>query len=137
MRLPACEVLIADEKAEPKSRAVAFGVRGDGLREKRKYDEAIAAYNTGFDLDSSLALILNGRGLAYVNKGDDDRAIADYNMALQMHPNYPQVLNNRGVVSVRKGEFQRALDDFNASLKYTRGATTGTIPISTGLMRSR
>lgn len=122
VRLPACEVLIADEKAEPKSRAIGYGIRGDALREKRKYDEAIAAYNTGFDLDSTLAWILNGRGLAYANKGDDERAIADYNMALQMRPNYPQVLNNRGVVSVRKGEFQRALDDFDASLKYTRGA---------------
>ena len=120
-RLPACEVLIANEKADPKSRAVAYGIRGDALREKRRNDEAIAAYNAGFDLDSSLAFILNGRGLAYSNKGDDEHAIADYNKALQLRPNYPQALNNRGVVSMRKGEFQRAIDDFNASLKYTTG----------------
>ena len=120
-RLPACEALIADEKADPKSRATAYGIRGDALREKRKNDEAIAAYNAGFDLDSSQAWILNGRGLAYANTGDDQRAIADYNVALQMRPNYPQALNNRGVVSMRKGEFQRAIDDFNASLRYVRG----------------
>jgi tetratricopeptide (TPR) repeat protein len=119
LRLAACETVIADDKVSAKSRAVAYGVRGEALAKKRDYDGAIAAFSAAHDADPDNVSYLSWRGLAYSDKGDDAHALADYDLCLQMRPNFATANNNRGLVFMRQGDLQRAFDEFSAALKTT------------------
>ena len=90
-RLAACETVIADNKMPAKSRAGAFGVRGEALVKKRDYDGAIVAYTAAIDLVPDNAGHFNMRGLAYSSKGEDERALADYAQSSKLQPNFSQL----------------------------------------------
>jgi tetratricopeptide (TPR) repeat protein len=117
-RLDACERVIVGGKAAPKDLAIALGVRGNALLNKRDYDKAIAAYTDALKSDPDNVGIIDARGIAYERKGQDDLAMADYNLALQKRPTFAAPYNNRGTVFLRRGALQSALDDFSASIKY-------------------
>jgi tetratricopeptide (TPR) repeat protein len=116
-RAPACEKIITAGNAAPKDLSVALLVRGDTLAAKRDYDGAITAYTDGLKADPENARNLEGRGIAYGNKGQDDLAMADYNAALLKRPNYAAPYNSRGVLYLRKGALQSAFDDFSAAIR--------------------
>jgi tetratricopeptide (TPR) repeat protein len=117
-RQDACERVIVGGKATPKDLAIALGVRGNALLNKRDNDKAIAAYADALKSDPDNVGIIDARGIAYERKGQDDLAMADYNLALQKRPTFAAPYNNRGTVFLRKGALQSALDDFSASIKY-------------------
>ncbi|QPF83677.1 caspase family protein [Bradyrhizobium genosp. L] len=118
-RLAACETVIADDRITGKSRAAAFGYRGDTLAKKRDYDGAIAAFSGALSADPDNVSYLNSRGVAYSNKGDDQHAMADFGRCIELNPRYSNPYNNRGLIYMRTGELQRALADFNLAVRYT------------------
>jgi tetratricopeptide (TPR) repeat protein len=118
-RLAACEGVIADDKITGKSKAAAFGVRGEALNKKRDYDGAILAFSAALGADPDNASYINSRGIAYSNKGDDEHALADYGFALQIRPNFASPYNNRGLIFMRNGDLPRALEEFNSALRLS------------------
>ena len=117
VRFDACERVIAAGKAAPKDLGVANGVKGQAFLNRHNYDKAIAAFDAAHAADPDELSYINGRGLAYEDKGDDEHAMADYNLILQMRPKGPVALNNRGTLYLRKGMLQNALDDFSGAVK--------------------
>jgi tetratricopeptide (TPR) repeat protein len=118
-RLAACESVIADDKITGKSKAAAFGVRGEALNKKRDYDGAILAFSAALGADPDNASYINSRGIAYSNKGDDEHALADYGLALQFRPTFASPYNNRGLIFMRNGDLSRALDELNSAVKLS------------------
>jgi tetratricopeptide (TPR) repeat protein len=118
-RLAACESVIADDKITGKSKAAAFGVRGEALNKKRDYDGAILAFSAALGADPDNASYINSRGIAYSNKGDDEHALADYGLALQIRPTFASPYNNRGLIFMRNGDLSRALDELNSAVKLS------------------
>jgi tetratricopeptide (TPR) repeat protein len=121
VRLTACTAVTADDKTTGKPKAYAHWYLGDSLIKKRDYDGAIAAFNKALEFDPDNVTALNGRGIAYSNKGDDEHALADYDLCLQKRPNFGSAYNNRGVIFMRRGELQRAYDEFNIALSLNAG----------------
>jgi tetratricopeptide (TPR) repeat protein len=126
-RLAACDSVIADDGITGKSKAAAFGFRGDALNKKRDYDGAILAFNAAHDADPDNASYLNSRGIAYSNKGDDEHALADYDLCLQLRPNFASPYNNRGLIFMRKGDLPRALEEFNSALRLSTSGVNRSI----------
>ena len=116
-RLAACETVIADNKMPAKSRAGAFGVRGEALVKKRDYDGAIVAYTAAIDLVPDNAGHFNMRGLAYSSKGEDERALADYAQSSKLQPNFSSPYNNRALIFMRQGDLQRALNELDSAVR--------------------
>lgn len=118
-RLAACESVIADDKITGKSKATAFGVRGEALNKKRDYDGAILAFSAALGADPDNVSYINSRGIAYSNKGDDEHALADYGLALQIRPTFASPYNNRGLIFMRNGDLPRALEELNSAVKLS------------------
>jgi tetratricopeptide (TPR) repeat protein len=118
-RLSACESVIADDKITGKSKAAAFGVRGEALNKKRDYDGAILAFSAALGADPDNASYINSRGIAYSNKGDDEHALADYGLALQIRPTFSSPYNNRGLIFMRNGDLSRALEELNSAVRLS------------------
>jgi tetratricopeptide (TPR) repeat protein len=117
-RAQACDTLLNADRVTGKDKAIALGVRGNTLINKREYDHALEALSPAVDLDPDNVVILNLRGVAHERKGQDDLAMADYNLAIQKRPTFGVPYNNRGTIYLRKAALQSALDDFNLSIKY-------------------
>lgn len=115
---PPAKASLPTTRLPAKSKAAAFGFRGDTLNKKRDYDGAIAAFSAAHDADPDSVSYLNSRGIAYSNKGDDEHALADYDLCLQMRPSFASPYNNRGIIFLRKGDLQSAFDEFNLAVKF-------------------
>jgi tetratricopeptide (TPR) repeat protein len=82
--------------------------RGDILRSKEHYSEAIAAYTSGIAKVGQLGAedwpVFYDRGIAYQNTHQWHEAEADFRRALQLAPDQPYVLNYLGYSLADKGE---------------------------------
>jgi tetratricopeptide (TPR) repeat protein len=90
-------------------------------------DSAIAAcdrlISSGKLKGAELAKAFDGRGRAWVHKGDHDLAIADYSEAIRHDPTYSNAYNNRGVAWFKKGDNERAIADFDNALRLAQDET--------------
>ncbi|MFT4121963.1 caspase family protein [Bradyrhizobium sp.] len=117
-RATACDNLLNANRVTGKDKAIALGVRGNTLINKRDYDHAIEALTPAIEADPDNVGIINLRGVAYERKGQDDLAMADYNLAIQKRANYGVPYSNRGTIQLRRGALQSALDDFSLAVKF-------------------
>ncbi len=80
--------------------ATALITKGDLLRDKGDYAEAISAYSGAIDRSAPLSAtdwpLLYARGVSYERNGDWDHAEGDFLQALALAPNQPDVLNYLG-----------------------------------------
>jgi len=60
-------------------------------------DEAINDYTRTINIDPTIGIAHQNRGLIYFDQGRYDDAIADYNVVIKIDPNYAFAYNNRGV----------------------------------------
>jgi lipoprotein NlpI len=65
----------------------------------------------------ALAITLNNRANAYLNKREYDRATQDYDRAIQLDPNSALAHNNRGTAYQHKGDYERALQDYDQAIR--------------------
>jgi tetratricopeptide (TPR) repeat protein len=91
---------------------LAARVRGDFNAAIVYYTQAI---DTGELTQAQLAVVLNGRGVAYDFIGEPDKAITDFNAAIQINANYGEAYINRGLAWVKKRDYDRGLADFTAA----------------------
>lgn len=89
--------LLRELIAEYPSRPEAAAELGDILREKNRYAEAIAAYNTAIsrigEPQPGNWVLFFARGIAYDRSHEWEKAEADLKEALRLAPNQPYVLN--------------------------------------------
>jgi tetratricopeptide (TPR) repeat protein len=75
-------------------------------------DTAIAACSTAIKANPNDAEAYQGRGSAFVRRGENERAIADYNAAIKISPEFGLPYFNRGLVLESKNQLKEALSDF-------------------------
>jgi Flp pilus assembly protein TadD len=89
---------------------VAAGMQlGDILRNKKRYGEAVSAYDEAIRRSASLGLperwtLFYDRGVALERSGQWQRAEADLSHALELKPDQPLVLNYLGYSWIDRGE---------------------------------
>ena len=82
---------------------------GDIFRNKKRYDEAAAAYNEAIERAAANGIperwaLFYDRGVSYERAGDWKKAEADLERALSLKPDQPLILNYLGYSWVDKGE---------------------------------
>lgn len=63
------------------------------------------------------ARVYNGRGVAYINKGQYDKALADFSRALEINSNYANIYYNRAYAYTNKDEHEKAISDYSEAIK--------------------
>ena len=104
--------------------------RGDTLLAEEHYDGVIAAYSEAIQfqdcnlaikhkpaLDSFLALALNNRSCAFLEKAEYDFAIQDCNLAIKYQPDFALAFCNSGSAFLGKGDCERAIQDYDQALR--------------------
>jgi tetratricopeptide (TPR) repeat protein len=76
-----------------------------------------AVIQSGDETPPNLAIALNKRGNAYLDKGQYDRAIQDFDQAIRLNPNYAGAFNNRGHAYDEKGQPDRAIQDYDQAIR--------------------
>jgi tetratricopeptide (TPR) repeat protein/serine/threonine protein kinase len=92
--------------------ALAYNMRADAFRKLRRYDEALADYGKGIELDPKDAWPWNDRAVAYLDLRQPDKALADSARAIELDPKFAKAWNNRGTVYLKLGQPGKALADF-------------------------
>lgn len=76
-----------------------------------RLDEAITQYSHAIALDPNIALIYQGRGVAYTGVQDYAAAIADFNRAIELDPDRSATYLERGRAYVGTQDFGAAETD--------------------------
>jgi len=84
---PEPEVELTDEERAEKKRkmdAIAAKERGNAFYKQKKFEEAIAAYDEAFSIDSTNITFINNKAAVYIEMGDSDKAIELCNEAIEL-----------------------------------------------------
>ena len=98
------------EMSVEQPKAVGADVQlGDILRDKKRFDEAAAAYNEAIERNTANGApdrwaLFYDRGVSYERAGQWKKAEADLEHALELKPDQPLILNYLGYSWVDKGE---------------------------------
>ncbi len=103
-------ILIGGGLFMPRPAAAESNVLDDCLSEAG--DTALAACSAAIKANPNDAEAFQGRGSAYVRRGENERAIADYNTAIKISPEFGLPYFNRGLVLESKNQLKEALSDF-------------------------
>ncbi|KIX13469.1 tetratricopeptide repeat protein [Dethiosulfatarculus sandiegensis] len=105
-----------------RDKLTALTLRGDLLRQKRQYDEALKDFNQALSLSEKYgdpqekAALYVRRGQAYRAQGEYVRSISDYNLALQINPYMADAYFHRGNAYRLRRRLKLALADFNQAI---------------------
>lgn len=91
--------------------------RADYFREGGRYEEAIADFSKGIELEPTDAYAYYKRGWCYELIGDDDAAMKDYNAGIDVDKAYPYIFLMRGELYLKCGEKEKADADFNEVIR--------------------
>lgn len=103
-------ILIAGGLLIPRPAAAESNVLDDCLGEAS--DAALTACSAAIKANPNDAEAYQGRGSAYVRRGENERAIADYNAAIKISPEFGLPYFNRGLILESKSQLKEALSDF-------------------------
>jgi len=95
--------------------------RGNVLRKKHDYDQAMADYNKAIRLDPDNVNAYLGRCSVFVDKADYGGAIENCDQALKRQPNNANARNNRcwarAILAGAQEQLKQALADCNEALR--------------------
>jgi len=102
----------------------AYNNRGNALKDKNLFEEAIADYNAAIKLKPDHYKAFNNRGIAKKNIGVNTNnidlireAIVDYDTALKIKTDYDDAYSNRGNAKRLLQDFEGALKDYNRAIE--------------------
>ena len=110
----------------------SYNNRGLAWYDQRKYDEAIADFDSALSLDPDYATGLYNRARCWRAKKDYDKAISDYTKAINLTTDHSLYYQGRGTLYETMGDFDNAIKDLstcvridskNAEAYYRRGST--------------
>ena len=103
-------ILDARRGTDDETRAV--NLQGIMLADDRRYDDAIAKYESATVLDPRFAIAYNNWGVALQDKNDFDGAIERYERAVQLDPTYAGPYNNWGNALRGKRDPEGAIEKY-------------------------
>lgn len=83
----------------------------------KRYKEAIGSYTEAIGMQNNIALIYNGRGVAWAFLKEFNKAIDDYAMAIKLEPQNATYYNNRANAYYGICELDQALFDLNSAIE--------------------
>ncbi len=95
----------------------ALGEYGNALMQLGRYDEALAALESGIALDPTNADFYVLQGLVYAHQEDATTALGLINQALVLDPQNDQLYFNRAIVHKERGDIRAALDDYTRAIQ--------------------
>lgn len=116
-RIDACTRLLADQRAAPGLRTLAYRGRGIAYGHKKLHELAILDFDEALKLSPRDRLALGYRGRALFQMGQYDRAMADYNEVIRLYPRSDRAYNERGLVFSRTGNQDAALSDYESAIR--------------------
>jgi tetratricopeptide (TPR) repeat protein len=82
----------------------------------RRFDEALASYDTGLSIEPGHAGLANNRGLALFSAGRLEEALAGFDAVLARQPENWEALNNRGLILLAMGRCPEALASYDRAV---------------------
>jgi len=96
--------------------AEAYYKHGSALRELKRFDEALAAFDKAIALQPDYAEAYNGRGIVLANLKRFDDALVGFDKAIALKPDYAGAYNNRANVLQDLERYAEALASFDKAL---------------------
>jgi tetratricopeptide (TPR) repeat protein len=81
---------------------------GNTLRNLKRYDESLSAYEQAIRLDPNYANACNGKGNVLWDLKRYDEALAAYEQAIRLDPNFANAYYNKGLALDKLGKSQEA-----------------------------
>jgi tetratricopeptide (TPR) repeat protein len=110
-------VRLREELAEARGHPGDWCMLGYELRTtRRRYEEALAAYDQALALSPADAFTWNNRGVTLSRLGRHEEALVSFDKALAIHPAYAYAWNNRGATLNDLGCYEGALTALDKAL---------------------
>ncbi len=93
--------------------------KGDILRVRKDYAQAIVYYRAALKKDRNNAQLYNKIGIAELQRGEYSAAASDFEKAIKRNRNYPEALNNVGSVAYVQKNYGKAIRYFKKALALT------------------
>ena len=113
----------SNARQQPQQTALSPMQQGGAYLAQRKYELAVKAYNSAFQVEPSgpryyhnRAVVYHNRAVAYLYLQQYDLAIKDLDVTIELEPLDPIALTNRGSAFLSMRAYERAITDFNMSL---------------------
>jgi tetratricopeptide (TPR) repeat protein len=90
--------------------------RGMGSYGQGNFDQAIFEFSKAIEVDPTLGIAYNNRGVVYAREGSLERAIADFTMAIANNSKDAQAYNNRGHAYTNLGRLSQAVEDYSRAI---------------------
>jgi tetratricopeptide (TPR) repeat protein len=88
----------------------------EALRATKRYEEALAAYRTGFAQDRPLAADISNFGIVLCEAGRMAEAIAQFRRAIAADDRFPEAWNNLANALQETGDYSGALEAYHRSI---------------------
>jgi tetratricopeptide (TPR) repeat protein len=129
-RAGSCSAVAADERADPRRRAMALVQRGILRRDLGQYGRAVADFGRALRVDPSFAEAYVERGLVHRERGFFDIAVRDFDAALAIDPTLPRAIEQRELAVTGQ------VDNFLEELQLLDDALSRD-PINASLLNNR
>jgi tetratricopeptide (TPR) repeat protein len=96
--------------------ALAYYDSGSALRDQRRFDAALAAFDQAIALKPDYAEAYNSRGIVLANLNRFDEALIAFDRAIALKPDYAEAYNNGALVLHSLGRLAEALAGFDKAL---------------------
>jgi lipoprotein NlpI len=97
---------------ERQPNAIDYYDRGNGYRDLKQWEEAIADYSKAIEIDPKYTHAYNNRAFAYAAINDADHAAADASKAIELDPKHAFAYQIRGFAEESQGKWDAAIADF-------------------------
>lgn len=110
------------------SRPATWAIRGDLLRDTRRFRQALDAFDRSLQLHASASptdpyrqtrvdAVYRGRGLTHAQMGNWATALPDFDRCIAIYPVNQACWHERGMVRIALKQFQLALTDFDEAIR--------------------
>ena len=100
-----------------KNRAEELVLKGNGLADEKKYDEAIKAYDEAIKIVPDHKTAWNNKGLILADQGKYEESLKCFDKAISIDSKFVQALYNKGTVLCDQGKFDKGREYFEKVLK--------------------
>lgn len=96
--------------------AEAYAFRAGSKYSLGDYDRAFEDANKAIQIDSSLSIAYNNRGIIYLERNQLDNAILDFNQALALDSTFAYAYSNRGIAKTNSKKYTEAIIDHSMAI---------------------